>query len=365
MDNIKSFRGDLAPAPEFPVKPLSPAQIGNGIIVRVPNWLGDAIMAVPAIMQLKKIIPSPARLFVLCPPGLAAVFECLSCVDQVVKLSGAHKNWTREDRRTIRALGAGAAVLFNNSPRDVIGLRFCGINNLYGTSVRGRGILLRRAFKFPKRRDHQLNNLHHTSKYLSMVMALGAPDWDGTPPEFVLPRGLDEVSGKVREICRKDKLMTLAAGAAYGGSKRWSSENFRAVSQAWIDDGGFVAVLGTGGEKAIGDEVVAGLPPDKAVNMCGQSDIIELMHLLLNSEICVANDSGIMHLSAALGRKGIAVFGPTDPSSTSPISSRWKILFEKQPCSPCFKRECPRGRSNCMKAIAPEKVISAIKELCG
>jgi lipopolysaccharide heptosyltransferase II len=355
------FAESLAPAPEFPVIELTAKQIKAGIIARVPNWLGDAIMAVPALMQLKKIIPPGAELFVICPPALQQIFACMKFIDRVIPLNAAHRNWTTEDRQRVKALNAGAGIFFNNSPRDVIALRRCGVRKLYGTADRMRWLLLTRSFKFPKRRNLILNQLHHTSKYLSMVKALGAPAWDGILPEIELPGQLNELPEKIQALCKQPKLLTMAAGAAYGGSKRWSSENFHAVAQQWIADGGFVATLGTAAERKTGAEIVAGLPEQSAINLCGKSTMIELIYLLKSSMLCIANDSGVMHLSALLDRPGIAVFGPTDPSSTSPISPNWQVIYEQQPCAPCFKRECPLGTSVCMTAITPAMVLEKIE----
>ena len=159
------------------------------------------------------------------------------------------------------------------------------------------------------------------------------------------------------------KLLTVASGAAYGAAKRWPSENFAAVARHWVEAGGIVAVLGSGAERKIGDEVVEGLDPRKAYNLSGGTSLIELMHLLRSSAMTVANDSGIMHLAAALGRPGVAVFGPTDFTATGPISPNWRLLYEKIECSPCFRRECREGHRRCIRAITPGMVIAEIDDL--
>jgi heptosyltransferase-2 len=353
----------LAAAPEFPSRPLNYEKLKDGVIVRVPNWLGDAIMTLPALMQLKKIIPEPHGLFVLCPKGLRDIFESLPMIDMVVPLEKVHSNWSRNDIKRMLRLQAGAGILFNNSLRDAVFMRLCAIRPLYGASARGRSLLLHRSFNFPPRISYDMNELHHTKKYLSIVKALGAPEWDGTLPEFKIKVPFEEINQNIANICEHPKLMTIAAGAAYGGSKRWASESFRKVANWWIDNGGIVAVLGSGKEADIAEEVIEELPADKAFNAAGKTDLSELMHLLDKSAVSVANDSGIMHLSAALGKPGVAIFGPTDWTATGPISDRWKILYDKQMCSPCFKRECPSGDSKCMKVITPEMVIEAVKEV--
>lgn len=358
MEYIKVPLPELAPAPSFPVKPLLRREWGNGVIVRMPNWLGDAIMALPALTQLRKIIPAHCGLFVVCHPGLTELFQAIPIIDQVIPLTQAHKMWTRQDLRRINRLGAGMAIMLNNSLRDAICFRLARVPRLIGGAARGRSFLLSRSFNFPPRRDAELNQLHHAQKYLAMVYALGAPVWHGELPKFRIDR--EKIAGSNPETIaamRSESLLTLAAGAAYGGSKRWPAESFNQVAKHWIEQGGDVAMLGSGKEAAIGAEVLAGLPPEKAFNLAGKTNFQELMALLQRSRFCMANDSGIMHLSAALDGSGIAVFGPTDPSATSPISAHWSIIFEKQPCAPCFKRECPRHDPICMTEINAKKVI--------
>ncbi len=357
-------RPELAPAPEFPEYPLAAKDWKNGIVVRSPNWLGDAVMTLPALHQLRKLIPENCGLFMVCPPSLKGFYEALPIIDRIVCLTQAHKNWTSQDIKSVNRLHAGLGLMFNNSLRDSIFFKLARVPKLFGAAARGRSFLLAESFEYPPREDRKLNNLHHAEKYLSMVYALGAHTWQGAMPEFDVPSLEDaRKNEEIDKAFASGKLMVLAAGAAYGGSKRWPSESFNKVAKYWIEQGGSVAMLGTAKESEIGKEVLADLPADKAINLAGATSLSELMAVLKYSDLCIANDSGIMHLSAALGGSGIAVFGPTDPSATSPVSVRWKVLFEKQPCSPCFKRECPSGSSMCMKAISAAKVIKTIKEM--
>lgn len=359
MEYIKIPPAKMAAAPTFPTAPLPRGEWLNGVIVRMPNWLGDAVMALPALTQLRKIIPEYCGLFVVCHPGLAELFRAIPIIDRVIPLHQAHKMWSRSDLRQISRLGAGLAIMFNNSLRDAICLRLARVPKLFGGAARGRSFLLTRSFTYPPRRDAVLNNLHHAEKYLSMVYALGAPHWHGELPGFRIdPEKLAASQPETAAARSHDRLLTLAAGAAYGGSKRWPAENFNLVARHWIERGGSVAMLGSPSEAEIGKEVLAGLPPDKAFNLAGKTNFSELMELLRHARFCVANDSGIMHLSAALGGAGLAVFGPTDPSSTSPISARWSYAFVKQSCAPCFKRECPNHDPRCMTAVDAATVIN-------
>lgn len=352
----------MEPPPAFPVSRLQQRDWRNGVLVRMPNWLGDAVMAFPALVQLKKIIPEHCGLFVVCPPGLVELFETMPLVDRVIGLHQAHRMWNRRDIRQINRIQAGVGLMFNNSLRDALGFRLARVPRLFGAAARGRSLLLTRSFRFPPRRDAHLNHLHHCEKYLSLVYALGAPAWRGEVPAFhIAPEKLVAVAPDVRLALDAPYLLTLAAGAAYGGSKRWPATHFNQVARGWIAQGGNVAVLGSAGERTIGTEVLSDLPAEHAFNLAGKTSFSALLALLQHAAFCVANDSGIMHLSAALGGSGLAVFGPTDPSATCPISSRWSVVFEKQPCSPCFKRECPDGDARCMTAIPASQVIQRMQ----
>ena len=359
MNSSKTVFTNIGEVPRFPVYELNDSDWKNGIVVRSPNWLGDAIMTFPALVQLKKIIPEDKKLIILCPPGLRKLYETMNLVDEVFALSRAHSSWSIDEIKKLKSFSAGVGLLFNNSPRDVIYFRIAGISRLFGASARCRGILMTRAFRYPKR-VKGLNHFQHSAKYLSMAYALGAPDWNGELPEFTLEK--DTLSDGVRRALNSEKLMVIAGGAAYGPAKRWPAENYRTVAEYWIGQGGYAVTLGTESEKEIGDRILQGLPPVNSENLAGKTDLTELMMLLQKADFCVANDSGTMHLSAALGGRGLAVYGSTDPTATAPISDKWKILYEQEKCSPCFRRECPLDSYRCLTKITPEKVIGYISE---
>ena len=338
----------------------------DGLLIRSPNWLGDAVMSLPALMVLRKIIPEPCGLFVACPRGLAPLFRMLpGWVDSVVELSDPHAFPTREEWKSVRWLNAGIALLLNNSFRDALWIKSCRIPKLYGAKARFRSFLLERVFPFPPRRDHELNKPHQAAKYLAMAQALGAPEWDGTLPEFSLPWEPETYSDELREVLREDNLLALAPGAAYGAAKRWDPLRFRDVAEWWIRKRqGKVVLLCAGKEVSGARTALTGLPAGSYYDLGGKTTLETLMLVLKQARICVANDSGAMHLAAVLGTPGAAPFGSTDPAATSPLSVRWRILFDRQPCAPCFKRVCPKADPVCMQAIRPADMIEAVDSLC-
>lgn len=355
---------DLGEAPKLPPARVEPHDWRDGLLVRSPNWLGDAVMTFPAMLQLKKALPPSCGLFVVCPKGLEPLYKALRVVDWTLPLADAHAFMSLKEMGSVKRLQPGACLIFNNSLRDALSLKLCGVPKLFGASARMRDLLLAAAWKFPKRKDFVLNKPHHAMKYLAMAYALGAPEWDGTSFPEINPAIEPETSSpELLKALKEPKALAVAAGAAYGDAKRWPAESFGTACRWWIENGGTVFVLGSKGEKPIADEVVNGLPPGKAFNFAGATKLEELIALLKASKACLANDSGVMHLAAALGIGGVAIFGSTDPSATSPVSKSWRLLFDKLDCSPCFKRDCPKGSKECLSRISPQMAIDALKPL--
>ena len=356
--DFRSWNADA----EFPARKLAEHDWRNGLIVRMPNHLGDAVMALPALRALKSLLPAPCGLYVITPEPLRQLYAVLDCVDGAVCLKSPHSWWSLRTVRDIHALRMGAAVLFTNSLRDTISLRLAGMPRVYGAARRGRSILLTRSFRFPGRRSRELAKAHQSKRLLAIAAALGADVSSPEMPEFDLSQMLVPLTNTLCSLARHPLHLILAAGAAYGAAKRWPEGNFRTVARYWLRHGGIVSVVGSAAEREVGDAVLAGLPGERCFNLCGETNLNTLMVLLKNAALCVANDSGVMHLAAALGTPGIAVFGPTDPAATGPVSDKWIMLYRKLPCAPCFKRVCPDNK--CIKAITAATVLRAVRELC-
>ena len=356
---------EIGEIPVFEKTPPALSDWRNGLLIRSPNWLGDAVMTLPAMAVLRKIIPEPCGLFVACPKGLAPFFRMLpDLVDDVAELSDPHAFPTRDEWEKVRWFNAGICLLFNNSLRDALWLKSCRIPKLYGAAARFRSFLLERAFVFPPRRDRVLNKPHQAAKNLAMAQALGAPEWDGVLPEFSIPVEPETWCDEVRAVMKEDRLMVLAPGAAYGAAKRWDPLRFAEVAAWWIRERQGKAALVCSAKEAEGARgALTGLPAGSYYDLSGKTSLEALMLVLRHAKVCVANDSGTMHLAAALGTPGAAPFGSTDPAATSPVSRHWRIIFDKQPCAPCFKRVCPKKDPVCMKAVSAADVIDSIRTL--
>ncbi len=358
--DVVGFLGDI---PVFPKICLEASHWKAGAVVRTPNWLGDAVMAIPALYQLKKAMPAGCALSVVVPRGISDLFRALMFIDEVIETENKSLLKSVKDIAGMKSKHAGVGILFNNSFKNAALMRLAGVPKIYGASARGRKFLLSKAFPFSKIRTREFNHFHQTGLYLSIVYSLGAEEWKGEFPEFKVPKKPEHMKKDIVEICEKDRLLVLAPGAAYGEAKRWPSENYRELSASWIEKGGCVAIAGSGKEAEIARIVSKGFPEDRVCNLAGKTDISELLFLLQKAAFCVANDSGIMHLAAAAGTSGVAIFGSTDPFLTGPLSTKWKVFQEKQECSPCFKRECQEGLYKCLRAVRSEDVIDYIERI--
>lgn len=155
-------------------------------------------------------------------------------------------------------------------------------------------------------------------------------------------------------------LLALCPGAEYGAAKRWPAEYYAVVAQHYIAQGGQVILLGSGKDAPVTAQIAAAVNSPACQDLAGKTSIQDVLELLAQADQVVSNDSGLMHVAAALGTPVIAVYGSSDPTYTPPLSDKAKILTLGLPCSPCFKRECPLGHLDCLKKITPQQVISCL-----
>lgn len=364
---------------------LSMSGPAESILVRGVNWLGDAVMSTPALMRLREARPE-ARVTLLSPEKLAGLWEGQACVDEVLTFSREESVWAVSRRLRARKFDAGLA--FPNSMRSALELWLGRIPNRIGAGRGGRGVFLTRAvapqpgvYEMRKRSAREVRQLisrgeearpistaaHHVHHYLRLANAVGAST-EPMPPRIAVA---DE---KVAEARQKFGLTPdagrpwfgLNPGAEYGPAKRWPAERFIAAAVAlrnkircrWVIFGGAgdVELCGTMARE-LGQGV--GEPP---VNLAGQTSLRELAAALKICEWVLTNDTGPMHLAAAVGVRVAAIFGSTSPELTGPIfSPAARVVRRPPPCSPCFLRECPIDL-RCLRGIEAQQVVEAILE---
>ena len=198
---------------------------------------------------------------------------------------------------------------------------------------------------------------HQLSWYLDLVASLGKVEMSTGYP----PLNTDASLAREAGISCGDNWLAIAPGAAYGPAKQWPREHFLEVARWHVANGGRIVLVGTGREAPVTSWLAGQLP--HCLDLAGKTSLSVLMSVLAACRAVVANDSGAMHLAAAVGTRGVAVFGSTDPVATGPVGAPWRILASEEPCRPCFRRECMHGDYRCLKGIRPESVIAELRHI--
>lgn len=329
-------RGTYLPAAKDP-KTLRPFRI----VVRSPNWLGDAVMSIPAARAFKLGRPD-ARLTILCPPKLSSLWLTVPEVDDVITVEKSAWATARKLRNRFEV-----AVLFPNSFRSAWEVWLAGIPRRVGFRGHSRHRLLNQIIPEPKKKKAPVPE-HHTARYWRIAQRCGAAE---IPP---LPQKATKKTGKIR--------IGICPGAEYGPAKRWPTERFRKVMElvsqkiacTWV-------IVGTGTDSPLAQEITQGFQGD-VEDLTGKTSMEELIGQLKMFAALLTNDTGTMHLADWLGVPLVSIFGSTEPKLTGPRSPQSVALRHQVECSPCFLRECPID-FRCMKAITPEEAADALLAL--
>jgi lipopolysaccharide heptosyltransferase II len=330
----------------FLPKNLSPEQLKPfRILIRSSNWLGDAVMSVPAVRAIKNGRPD-AHVTILAPEKIAPMWKLISEVDEILALP--NKSLFSAVRLIERQLPFEAAILFPNSLR--VALEAWGIPRKVGYRGHARSWLLNQIVREPRRPGPPE---HHATRFLRIADDCGAdvdPVHDATPV-------LSQTSNN-----KNQRLLGLCPGAEYGPAKRWLPERFAqaAVTISAQSNAKWI-LFGTDKDKAAGDTISTALG-ENCVNRIGQTTLGELIEELRGCHALLTNDTGTMHLATLLGVPVAAIFGSTEPALTGPFGHGHAILRHHVECSPCFLRECPID-FRCMKEITVQEVVNAVMSI--
>jgi len=322
------------------------------VLVRLPNWIGDTVMAIPSI---RLMIEKEGTCSVWGPPHTAVLFEYFPGVEHIFPVD---EKKTPELLQTIRDTAFEKIYLLTNSYSSAKTAKSLGIPERIGYRRDWRGPLLtRRVFCSPR-----VRYLHMADYYLHLLPRSWRSGSINRQPEVFLSK--EEVqSGKDRfsalGITPSKSVVGITPGAAFGSAKRWEPEWFRETAHHLVEQGCFVVVFGIEKDHEQGEFILSGVPNGRGANLSGQTSLREMMALISLCACLITNDSGPMHLADALGTPTAALFGSTDSSWTGPQSPHHVVLQSDVPCSPCFLRECPLGRE-CMKSLTVERVLRAV-----
>jgi heptosyltransferase-2 len=333
------------------------------ILIRGTNWIGDVVMTLPALAAIRKTWPG-ARITVLAKPWVSEIYRLSPDVDEVFVFQepGRHAGVTGKLRLAgeLRKDPFDCAILLQNAIEAAILARLAGISLRAGYNSDSRGLLLTHSV----RRTREIRQVHQIDYYLEMVRALGCTlgkrsvqlhpgeDYDGVAERLLLHYGIE--AGR--------PLIGVAPGAAYGPAKMWFPERFASVVDRLIAETGAQALLfGSGGDKESAAAVARNVR-HPLIDLAGKTDLKEAIALIVRCGLFLSNDSGLMHIAGALGIPTVAIFGSTNPATTSPVGDRSIVIHRDVTCSPCLKPTCPTD-FRCMDLIGVEEVYSAARML--
>ena len=328
----------------------SGARIAGGILVVAPSWIGDTIMMQPLLMRLHQRY-SDAEIHVLAPAWSAPLLARMPEVAVTLENPFAHGAFDWVGRKALGRRLASAdfsqAYVLPNSWKSALVPYFAKIPQRIGYRGEARYVLLNR--RFPKSTLPRL-----VDRYATLAGHFDDP----TPnPRLTSTPAQQQAVRTALGLPADIAPIIFCPGAEYGPAKRWPIHHFAALARlveapVWI--------VGSAKDAPVG-EAIAQQSDGAALNLCGKTNLDQAIDLIASSKAVVTNDSGLMHVAAALDRPLVALYGSSSPGYTPPLSGRAKILTLGLDCSPCFKRECPLGHLRCLEEITPPQVLAALQ----
>jgi len=339
------------------------------LLVRATNWVGDAILCIPALSALRARWQD-AEISLLARPWVADLYRDQGLVDRLILFDhrGRHRGVPGVERlaRELRAERFDSAVLFQNAFEAAWIAWRARVPERIGYARDARGPLLTKAIPVPAPGEIPA---HESNYYLELLRRAG---WIDALPEIppVRIRVPAEALERAEKFLRDSGCppasprVAFGAGAAYGSAKCWPANRYAELARILVSEyGARVLLFGAASEAAVAAEVELGAG-DGVINLIGRSAIGDLPALLARCRLFIGNDSGAMHVAAAVGLPVVAVFGPTDPGGTRPLTPQLSIVQRKVACSPCFLRHCPIDH-RCMKFVDLQMVLDAARGWLG
>ncbi len=340
------------------------------ILVRGPNWVGDAVMCTPALQGLREAFPA-AKITFLARPAVANLLRDDVSLDETIvdehkiQHAGIMGRWRLS--RILQSKGFDLVVLFPNSFDSAFVAWLARIPCRLGYATDGRSLLLTPAISL----SPATKKIHQVQYYEELIRPL-CPSFSSRPPTLQVSKEDEAQAVQLfaeHSIPADCQILGLNPGSMYGGAKRWLPERFAEAADQMIEkltaekmvlDEVKCVIVGAPGEEGLGHDI-AGLMRTHPVVLSGKTSLGVLKAVIQRCRVFLTNDTGPMHIANALGIPVIAVFGPTDHTTTSPFRSGSVVVRTPVDCSPCLLRECPIDH-RCMKGVTVEQVVQAAQQ---
>ena len=343
----------------------------NRILIIAPNWIGDAVMSQPLLANLKASYPH-CQIDVLASTWVAPIYRACIEVHQVIEAQLEHKKlqWglRKSLAKQLEKNQYDTCFVLPNSLKSALIPWLANIPLRIGYRGEMRFGLINISLDNPSK----INRPPMAEHYLALCNVISHSQEIDThqsavPQLKISPLAKQSVSHKLQAAAIGEKsIYVLCPGAEYGVSKRWPTDHFAKLAQQLISNApdAHVILLGSKGDHILGQSIQTQAGNLSHIhNWCGETSLDEAIALIGMSKALISNDSGLMHIGAALKVPQVAIFGSSDPHHTPPLSDKAQVIWLNLPCSPCHKRECPLGHLQCLKDISPENVLSALKTL--
>ncbi len=328
----------------------------NKILVRATNWVGDAVMSLPALRALRESFPR-AEISILAKPWVADIYRREPFCDHLIPFVSVFRA-----ARELRRMRFECAILLQNAFEAAAIAFLAGIPERIGYARDGRSLLLTRAIPVPRTGEIPP---HERFYYLELLWRAGILD---RRPENDLirldgaPLAREAGAERFRALGLGDVVVGVSPGAAFGSAKRWLPERFaEAANRVAQELGATVAIFGSKEERELCARVTAEIKAP-ARNFAGETSLSEFIDLAAACRVYLTNDSGAMHIASALGVPTVAVFGATNDVTTGPTGPLARVVREPVECSPCQRRECPIDH-RCMTRVDSARVAQAAFDL--
>ena len=344
------------------------------ILIRGVNWIGDAVITIPAVRSVRRAFPD-AHISLLVKPWVAEIFREKPDINEIIIYDDSYKGVTGRLKlaRKLREKAFDKAILFQNAFDAALIAWLSGIPDRIGYKRDGRGFLLTKAVPVEKAILAQ----HQVYYYLNLLKSAGIEPADPQPYLYLTDNERQWARNFLSSNFTADSgpLIGINPGATFGSAKRWPPKRFAEVIIKVINElNGRVVIFGSHSEIEIADEIMTeinrlNIPMktekvgSRILVMAGKTNLRELAALISECDVFVTNDSGPMHITSALLVPIVAIFGSTDKTATGPYGEGHRIITKDLPCAPCMKRECPEGHLNCMTAVTADEVFNAVREI--
>ncbi|MDQ3688294.1 MAG: lipopolysaccharide heptosyltransferase II [Acidobacteriota bacterium] len=349
------------------------------VVVRGANWVGDAVMTVPALRELRRVLPG-AHIALATRAWAVGIFDEADFLDEVMILDGERRGLRGRiaEIRQWRRQHFDLAILFPNAFAPALIAWAARVPRRIGYSTERRAALLTHALPIPQWRGER----HEVFYYLNIIAEIERLMGGESSPAPMTRAGVDlpaprldlEISFERRRAAREmllrhgfmfDRpLVALCPGSTNSRAKRWPPERFAALADQLIDDAGAtVMLIGSREEMDVTAEVV-GQMTRRPIVLTGKTSLAETIAVLSHADLLVTNDTGPAHIAAALNLPALVIFGPTDPTTTRPFSESAEVIRRPPECAPCMLRDCPIDH-RCMTAITPTEVFARARRIVG